>query len=48
MSSLSTNVWPQGLTRVPYWVFQRDDVYQLEQERLFRQFLEWNRKQSKQ
>lgn len=29
--------WPaEGLTRVPYWVFQRDDVYAAEQERLFR------------
>ena len=29
------NAWPEGLTRVPYWVFQREDVYRLEQERLF-------------
>jgi anthranilate 1,2-dioxygenase large subunit len=28
--------WPESLTRVPYWVFQREDVYALEQERLFR------------
>ncbi|MDT7585718.1 MAG: anthranilate 1,2-dioxygenase large subunit [Pseudonocardiales bacterium] len=28
--------WPDGLTRVPYWVFQRDDVYAAEQDRLFR------------
>lgn len=28
--------WPQGLTRVPYWIFQRDDVHALEQERIFR------------
>lgn len=28
--------WPDGLTRVPYWVFQRDDVYAAEQERIFR------------
>jgi anthranilate 1,2-dioxygenase large subunit len=27
--------WPDGLTRVPYWVFQREDVYALEQSRLF-------------
>jgi anthranilate 1,2-dioxygenase large subunit len=27
--------WPDGLTRVPYWVFQRDDVYAEEQRRLF-------------
>jgi anthranilate 1,2-dioxygenase large subunit len=28
--------WPDGLTQVPYWVFQRDDIYAREQERLFR------------
>jgi anthranilate 1,2-dioxygenase large subunit len=27
--------WPEGLTRVPYWVFQRPDVYAAEQARLF-------------
>ncbi|MDT2019338.1 aromatic ring-hydroxylating dioxygenase subunit alpha [Methylocella sp. CPCC 101449] len=28
--------WPgDGLTRVPYWVFQRDDVYAREQEAIF-------------
>ena len=27
--------WSEGLTRVPYWVFQREDVRKLEQERLF-------------
>lgn len=28
--------WPDsGLTRVPYWVFQREDVYAAEQQRLF-------------
>lgn len=26
---------PEGLTRIPYWVFQREDVYAAEQERLF-------------
>ena len=31
-----TGPWPDGLTRVPYWVFQRQDVYAAEQERLFR------------
>ena len=30
------HTWPAGLTRVPYWVFQRDDVYAGEQERIFR------------
>jgi anthranilate 1,2-dioxygenase large subunit len=28
--------WPEGLTRVPYWVFQREDVAALEQARVFR------------
>ena len=28
--------WPDGLTQVPYWVFQREDIYAMEQERLFR------------
>ena len=27
--------WPEGLTRVPYWVFQREDIYRAEQERIF-------------
>jgi anthranilate 1,2-dioxygenase large subunit/terephthalate 1,2-dioxygenase oxygenase component alpha subunit len=29
--------WPaEGATRVPYWVYQDEDVYRLEQERIFR------------
>jgi anthranilate 1,2-dioxygenase large subunit len=28
--------WPDGLTRIPYWVFQREDVYAAEQAKLFR------------
>lgn len=29
-------VWPAGgITRIPYWVFQRQDVYAREQERIF-------------
>jgi nitrite reductase/ring-hydroxylating ferredoxin subunit len=28
--------WPETLTRVPYWAFQREDVYAAEQEKLFR------------
>ena len=28
--------WPEELTRVPYWVFQRQDVYREEQQNLFR------------
>jgi anthranilate 1,2-dioxygenase large subunit len=27
--------WSAGLTRVPYWVFQRDDIYRQEQQRIF-------------
>jgi anthranilate 1,2-dioxygenase large subunit len=27
--------WPPGLTRVPYWAFQRQDIYGHEQTRLF-------------
>ncbi len=27
--------WPEGLTRVPFWLFQRDDVYAKEQQQLF-------------
>jgi anthranilate 1,2-dioxygenase large subunit len=33
VSNVST--WPEGLARVPYWVFQQEDVYRLEQDRLF-------------
>jgi anthranilate 1,2-dioxygenase large subunit len=28
--------WPDGLTRIPYWLFQREDVYAAEQSRVFR------------
>ena len=27
--------WPEGLTRVPDWVFQREDIYGNEQQRIF-------------
>jgi anthranilate 1,2-dioxygenase large subunit len=27
--------WPEGLTRVPYWAFQRRDLFDREQQRLF-------------
>ena len=27
--------WPDGLTRVPYWAFQREDVFAAEQKRVF-------------
>jgi anthranilate 1,2-dioxygenase large subunit len=33
--AVDTRAWPEGLTRVPYWAFQREDVYQDEQQRIF-------------
>jgi anthranilate 1,2-dioxygenase large subunit len=27
--------WPAGLNRVPYWAFQREDIYRDEQQRIF-------------
>jgi salicylate 5-hydroxylase large subunit len=34
---LATRTWPaEGLTRVPYWVYQDEDLYRREQARLFR------------
>ncbi|GAA5165271.1 Rieske 2Fe-2S domain-containing protein [Pseudonocardia eucalypti] len=36
MSPTELPKWPSTPTRVPYWVFQREDVYAREQERLFR------------
>ncbi|MGY3288166.1 phenylpropionate dioxygenase-like ring-hydroxylating dioxygenase large terminal subunit [Bradyrhizobium sp. LM3.6] len=27
--------WPEGLTRVPYWVFQNQSVYAEEQRKIF-------------
>ena len=32
-----SRVWPaEGLTRVPYWVYQDESIYALEQERIYR------------
>ncbi len=32
-----SRVWPaEGITRVPYWVYQDEDIYAREQERIFR------------
>jgi anthranilate 1,2-dioxygenase large subunit len=28
--------WLEGLTRVPYWIYQKPEIYQAEQQRLFR------------
>ena len=36
-ATLESRVWPEeGLTRVPYWVYQDADLYAREQERIFR------------
>ncbi|MBL4801110.1 MAG: Rieske 2Fe-2S domain-containing protein [Emcibacter sp.] len=35
-SKVGQRNWPPGVTRVPYWVFQDEAVYQMEQQRLFR------------
>ena len=33
----ATRAWPaEGLTRVPYWIYQDEDIYRREQERIFR------------
>ena len=38
----SDYVWPrEGVTRVPYWIFQDRDVYAAEQKRIF-QGPSWN------
>ena len=32
-----TRLWPaERLTRVPYWVYQDEDIYRREQEKIFR------------
>jgi anthranilate 1,2-dioxygenase large subunit len=33
--ALGDRAWPEGLTRIPYWLFQRDDIYRDEQKRIF-------------
>ncbi len=33
----AARAWPaEGLTRVPYWIYQDEEIYRLEQERIFR------------
>src|SRR5262245_34841038 len=33
----SRRAWPDdGLTRIPYWVYQDEEIYRREQERIFR------------
>ncbi|MGW4440756.1 aromatic ring-hydroxylating dioxygenase subunit alpha [Streptomyces sp. NPDC004596] len=34
-AGISERRWPESLTEVPYWVFQDEDVYRAEQERIF-------------
>jgi anthranilate 1,2-dioxygenase large subunit len=34
-AAVDTLAWPEGLTRVPYWAFQREDVYRNEQQHIF-------------
>jgi phenylpropionate dioxygenase-like ring-hydroxylating dioxygenase large terminal subunit len=37
MAATESRVWPsEGLTRVPYWVYQDESVYAREQERIYR------------
>jgi phenylpropionate dioxygenase-like ring-hydroxylating dioxygenase large terminal subunit len=37
VSAILEKTWPaEGLTRIPYWVYQDEDVYAQEQERIFR------------
>ncbi|MGV9350179.1 aromatic ring-hydroxylating oxygenase subunit alpha [Streptomyces spiralis] len=33
-AAISERHWPESLTEVPYWVFQDEDVYRAEQERI--------------
>jgi phenylpropionate dioxygenase-like ring-hydroxylating dioxygenase large terminal subunit len=41
-ASAHTRTWPaEGITRVPYWVYQDEAIYALEQERIFRGAV-WN------
>jgi anthranilate 1,2-dioxygenase large subunit len=35
-STAARPAWPPGLTRVPYWVFQDEAIYRVEQEKIFR------------
>ena len=32
---LATGTWPEGLTRVPYWVYRDAETARLEQARIF-------------
>jgi len=46
MAATEPRVWPsEGLTRVPYWIYQDENVYAREQERIYRgatwNFLGW-------
>ena len=34
-TSVTGRTWPQGLTRVPFWVYQDPGILRAEQQRLF-------------
>jgi anthranilate 1,2-dioxygenase large subunit len=34
--SVREEPWPEGVTRIPYWLYQKPDIYRAEQQRLFR------------
>lgn len=34
-NQMGSRTWPRSLTQVPYWVYQDQDVYRAEQERVF-------------
>ena len=35
MDAVTDRIWPEGLTRIPYWLYTDPDVLALEQKRLF-------------
>ena len=35
MDAITDRIWPEGLTRVPYWVYTRRRLLALEQKRMF-------------
>ncbi len=35
MDAIADRIWPEGLTRIPYWVYTDADVLALEQKRIF-------------
>ena len=35
MDAITDRIWPEGLTRIPYWVYTDAHVLALEQKRIF-------------